>query len=214
MEREKKECILSAAARAFSRFGFRKASVDEIAKDAGVAKGTVYLAADSKEDLFYQAIHREVRAFVAEVSKQIDPRKRADDLLVDVARESSRLLEGMPLVRDLFVGLTSGQFPDWQRLDELRSLGQTAVQEIVRLGVRQGVFAADLDVESVAEILHELQISCFMRFTRDGDREGMLRRQVAGLDLVLNGLRERPGRASEAEGAEAQAEARGPKARA
>jgi TetR/AcrR family transcriptional regulator, cholesterol catabolism regulator len=191
MEREKKECILSAAAKAFSRFGFKKTSVDDIAKDAGVAKGTVYLAADSKEDLFYQAVHREVRAFIAELSKQIDPRKRADELLMDVARESNRLMEGMPLVRDLFVGLTNGQFPEWERLDELRSLGRTAIQEIVRLGVRQGVFAADVDVESVAEILQEMEIACFMRFVRDGDREAMQRRQVAGLDLILNGLRQR-----------------------
>jgi AcrR family transcriptional regulator len=192
MEREKKECILSAAAKAFARFGFKKASVDEIAKDAGVAKGTVYLAADSKEDLFYQAVHREVRGFVAEVSKLIDPRQRADQLLIDVATESMRLLEGKPLVRDLFVGFTTGQLPEWEKLDELRALGRTAVGEIVRMGVRQGAFSSTIDVESVAEILQELQIACFMRFTRDGDREGMLRRQRAGLDLVLNGLRERP----------------------
>src|ERR1700749_3059887 len=65
LKREKKECILSAATRLFARFGFKKTSVDQIAKDAGVAKGTVYLAADTKEDLFYQAVHRELRAYTA-----------------------------------------------------------------------------------------------------------------------------------------------------
>jgi AcrR family transcriptional regulator len=45
MELAKKECILVEAARAFARFGFKKTSVDEIAKAAGVAKGTIYLAA-------------------------------------------------------------------------------------------------------------------------------------------------------------------------
>ena len=78
MELAKKECILMEAARAFARFGFKKTSVDEIAKAAGVAKGTIYLAAESKEDLFYQTLHREVRQWVAEVSKLIDPREPAD----------------------------------------------------------------------------------------------------------------------------------------
>src|SRR4030095_2456223 len=101
MERDKKECILSAAARAFARFGFKKTSVDQIAKDAGVAKGTVYLAADTKEDLFYQAVHREVRAWVAETAKVIDPRVPADQLLLLVSQRGFEYLEERPLVRDL-----------------------------------------------------------------------------------------------------------------
>ena len=66
METSKKECILVEAAKAFARFGFRKASIDEIAKEAGVGKGTVYLAAESKEDLYYQVLHREIRAWQAQ----------------------------------------------------------------------------------------------------------------------------------------------------
>src|SRR5579862_9122053 len=81
MEQARKECILRSAVKAFTQFGFKKASVEEIAKDAGVAKGTVYLACESKEDLFYQALHREVREWVAEASKMIDPRVPADELL-------------------------------------------------------------------------------------------------------------------------------------
>src|SRR5438094_4775773 len=101
MERDKKECILSAAVRAFARFGFKKASVEEIAKDAGVAKGTVYLACDTKEDLFYQAVHREVRAYTAEIARLIDPRKPADQLLLEVVIAGLRYLDERPLVRDL-----------------------------------------------------------------------------------------------------------------
>src|SRR5436309_9537924 len=98
MERDKKECILSAAVRAFARFGFKKTSVEEIAKDAGVAKGTVYLACDTKEDLFYQAVHREVRDWSAEIAKLIDPRLRADQLLIDIARAGIEYMNRRPLV--------------------------------------------------------------------------------------------------------------------
>src|SRR5205814_903339 len=104
MEQAKKDCILVEAARAFSRFGFKKTSVDEIAKAAGVAKGTIYLAVESKEDLFYQALHREVRQWVAEVSKLIDPRKPADELLGEMAVFGFQKLEQSPLVRDLLSG--------------------------------------------------------------------------------------------------------------
>ena len=48
----KREAILQAALGAFSRYGFRRAAVDDVAREAGVAKGTVYLYFDSKESLF------------------------------------------------------------------------------------------------------------------------------------------------------------------
>ena len=41
MEQAKRDCILIEAARAFAQFGFKKASVDEIAKRARVAKADV-----------------------------------------------------------------------------------------------------------------------------------------------------------------------------
>src|SRR5262249_36313770 len=181
------------AARAFERFGFRKASVDEIARDAGVAKGTVYLAAESKEDLFYQAVHREVRSWVAELSKLIDPRRRADELLSEVAQASLALLQTKPLVRDLLLGICNGQLPTWTtQLEELRALGRVNVAEILRLGVKQGVFAPTLDVDMTAAILQDVQLSGYLHAMQEGPTtEDLPRRFRAGLDLVLNGLRAR-----------------------
>src|SRR3954453_11965235 len=113
MEREKKECILTAATRLFARFGFKKTSVDQIAKEAGVAKGTVYLAAETKEDLFYQAVHREVRAWTAELARLIDPRVSAEQLLMQVASEGLRYLNERPLVRELLFGSYHLVMPEW-----------------------------------------------------------------------------------------------------
>jgi len=47
-----KETIVSVANRLFSRFGFHKTSMDEIAKVARKAKGSLYYHFASKEDLF------------------------------------------------------------------------------------------------------------------------------------------------------------------
>src|SRR5215470_2726160 len=48
---DKRERILAAAERVFARCGFFAARVSEIAKDAGVADGTIYLYFKSKDDL-------------------------------------------------------------------------------------------------------------------------------------------------------------------
>ena len=190
MEQAKRECILIEAARAFRRFGFKKASVDEIAKKAGVAKGTVYLACDSKEDLFYQVLHREVREWQAAMARLIDPRVPADELLQQLAAASLASLDEHPLVKDLLYGRTHELLPSWrERLDDLRELGQANVIEVLRLGLRQGVFRKDLDVEATASLLQDLQLAALLFHKPDPER--LLRLQIAGVALVLDGLRVR-----------------------
>jgi len=194
VEQAKKECILAAAARAFARFGFKKAAVEEIARDAGVAKGTVYLAADTKEDLFYQAVHREVRSWMAETAKVIDPRIPADQLLFLVAQRGLDYLESRPLVRDLLFGNHQLMLPEWaERLDELRELGRQNLLEILRLGVRQGQFRDGMDLDEISHILQDLALTTHVFYLRKREnREALLaRRMQASMDLLLHGLRPR-----------------------
>lgn len=191
MERAKKEGILKAACGAFARFGFKKTSVDQIARDAGVAKGTVYLAAETKEDLFYQAVHREVRQYTAELAKLIDPRKPADQLLAETTIAGLKYLEERPLVRDLIFGNHQLILPEWaERLDELRALGRTNIIEILRLGVRQTLFRAELDVEGVAEILEDVAIATHVFHARGDDKQERLQKRMrVAFDLLMNGVR-------------------------
>ncbi len=65
----KQHRIVAAATDLFLRHGFRKTSVEEIARAAGVAKGTVYLYFQTKAEILVQAIVEEKRHFV----KQIEP---------------------------------------------------------------------------------------------------------------------------------------------
>jgi AcrR family transcriptional regulator len=185
----KRECILIEAARAFARFGFKKASIDEIARGAGVAKGTVYLAAESKEELFYQVLYRETRAWQAECARVIDPRVPADRLLADLLETAMTYLEKRPLVRELLLGETSRALPGWaERFAEIAHVGRANVAEVLRLGVRQGTFRADLEVETVAGLLQDFHLAA--QHDR-AHRDELGRRARVGLDLVLNGLRAR-----------------------
>lgn len=48
---EKRARILAAAERLYLRYGIRRTSIDDVAHEAGIAKGTIYLYYDSKETL-------------------------------------------------------------------------------------------------------------------------------------------------------------------
>jgi AcrR family transcriptional regulator len=54
----RRDQVVSAAHRIFAAKGFAKSTVDEIADAAGVAKGTVYLYFESKEEIYWAALNR------------------------------------------------------------------------------------------------------------------------------------------------------------
>jgi AcrR family transcriptional regulator len=49
---DKRERILDAAQSLFVRYGVKRTSIDDVAREAGIAKGTVYLSFESKAELF------------------------------------------------------------------------------------------------------------------------------------------------------------------
>lgn len=51
--------ILDAAARLLLKWGYNKTTIDDVAREAGVAKGTIYLHWKTREDLFRALIQRE-----------------------------------------------------------------------------------------------------------------------------------------------------------
>src|SRR5512132_2077692 len=76
---DKRERILSAAERIFARHGFFAARVSEIAKDAGVADGTIYLYFKSKDDLLIslfesrmEQVNRTLEAAIASAGSPLE----------------------------------------------------------------------------------------------------------------------------------------------
>ena len=57
----KEEQIIETARTLFHKFGFKKVSMDEIAKEAGVTKRTIYMYFSSKEDLLKYFIIEEIK---------------------------------------------------------------------------------------------------------------------------------------------------------
>ena len=49
---DKRDRVLDAAQRLFVRYGVKRTSIDDVAREAGIAKGTVYLSFKSKAELF------------------------------------------------------------------------------------------------------------------------------------------------------------------
>ncbi|MFD1932264.1 TetR/AcrR family transcriptional regulator [Nonomuraea mangrovi] len=93
--------ILDAAKDLLLRWGYRRAAIDEIAKLAGVGKGTVYLHWRSREQLFLAVGAREAVVMIGEVVAAM----RADPAEIALHRYMRRFfVEAMerPVLRAIF----------------------------------------------------------------------------------------------------------------
>jgi AcrR family transcriptional regulator len=70
------EALLEAAVGVFARYGFRKASMDEVARAAGVSRQGLYLQFADKEALFRKAVeyklNRQLRTATIALSNQLE----------------------------------------------------------------------------------------------------------------------------------------------
>ncbi len=89
--------VLDAARALFERKGYEAASTDEIARKAGVSKGTVYFHCPRKEDLFFAVVEREIERIRGRVgdlpSTSADPAEALLALTRDSLAEARTFVE-------------------------------------------------------------------------------------------------------------------------
>src|SRR3982750_139026 len=61
--------ILDAADRLLARYGYQKMTIDDLAREVGIGKGTVYLHFRSKEEIVLCRVDRVVQRLVAQLSR-------------------------------------------------------------------------------------------------------------------------------------------------
>lgn len=103
-QRAKRQRILNSATALFVRFGYRKTSIDEVARDAGVAKGTVYLYYRNKAELVLHAIALEKCSYLSRLEPLLDTDVPATDRLQALIVLGLLTIQEMPLLSQLTSG--------------------------------------------------------------------------------------------------------------
>lgn len=102
---ERAERILDAAAELITRWGYSKTTIDDIAKKAGVAKGTIYLHWKTREDLFQALMEREDMLLIEDI-KQLMATDPEAGTLHGMLRNTMLATMKRPLMKALFLSDT------------------------------------------------------------------------------------------------------------
>lgn len=164
-----KEIIVNVAERLFGRFGFHKTSMDEIAKIARKAKGSLYYHFASKEDLFREVFLKEINNLKYQLSIIVNnPELNAKEKLTNYFIKRMAILNS---AENYHEALKADFFERFYFIDDLRnSLDEwekEKLEQIILQGVNSGEFILKINVNVLSEIsimiLKGLEIPFFLQ---------------------------------------------------
>ena len=184
---ERRQQILDAALRAFLKGGYEGTHVEQIVKEAGVARGTFYLHFLSKHEVFAALVERMLRIFLEARPQEPEPeiRTRADAEAVlrmsyRAILETFRAHRGLVrLFLDEAVGIGRGFR---HQLEAHYATWHSRVSHLLQVFVDRGIARPDLDVDLTAEMVIGMVVRVTQRYLltdEDVDLDGLVDSLVA-----------------------------------
>lgn len=141
---DKREAILRAAIRVFARFGYFNAKVSDIAGEARIADGTVYLYFKSKDEILHSIFDRAMAEFIAEGKKEL---ALIDGGRAKLQRIAELHLEKLGADRDLAIVFQVELRGSTKFMQEFSAAGFAEYLEIIRKTIESGQRAGDFRVD-------------------------------------------------------------------
>ena len=141
---ERPKQILAAALEVFGERGLAAARLDDIAKRAGLSKGTIYLYFPNKEELFREVVRQTVVTNIEAGERQFaDTTRTATDALIEAMRGYWQFIRSpafAPLFRLIHAEIHN--YPDLARFyaDEVVARGHRLIAGIINRGIATGEF--------------------------------------------------------------------------
>jgi TetR/AcrR family transcriptional regulator, repressor for uid operon len=147
---ELKEKIIQSAIENFTKNGFDRTRMEDIATSAGLAKGTLYLYFKSKEDLFYAICEHNLEELRNQLSRLFD---RRDNIIIDAERfyeEYQKASLGTDTIWFEMIALSTRS----PKLKKILAENQTKVYQVVKqflkTQIESGYLREDIHIDVIA----------------------------------------------------------------
>lgn len=144
--------VMAAAAKVFRAKGYDAATLEDIADEVGMLKGSLYNYISSKEDLLFSVVRPPAEQLLEQAHRLVDAAGPAPDRIARLARIHAGVLSEHFVYASVYIHEIAGlgRYPEWAEMDhEYVRL----VREILTDGVKEGSLRADLDLQSAPHVL-------------------------------------------------------------
>lgn len=147
--------VLQVAQRLFIRYGVRGVSMDEIARETGKSKKTLYALISDKRALVNRVIKNFIKAEERFCSKCIQDNQNAIDQILSISDHISKTLRN---INPVTIQDIRKLYPEsWQVFNEHRTgFVYNAMEENIRLGQKQGLYRDDVNPRIFAILYAEM----------------------------------------------------------
>ena len=159
--------ILEATCRVVARYGFQGATVDRVAEEAQIAKGTIYLYFRNKDELLQAAVEQgienftnQIRTEVAEVANPLEKLRRLVEASLELSDARRDFFKTLLLERNFLAA--SPNHPEAAHMLDLYLAHIRFIAGVIQEGVRAGAFRPH-NVEAAAFALNEAMRGCFQQ---------------------------------------------------
>lgn len=188
---ETREKIVSVAKKLFGRFGFQKTSMDEIAKIAKKAKGSLYYHFPSKEDLFREVLQKEMLQIKSKILAIINN----SDFTAEGKLKKYILtrLEEMQFAANYQETIQSGEIDHFEFVNDIKNnFNEWEKNKLVEI-INEGVKKKEFHIEIGTEILSEMFIMIIKGLEVPFFIQGKYRQYLPQIDgmtnILLKGMR-------------------------
>jgi TetR/AcrR family transcriptional regulator, transcriptional repressor for nem operon len=190
-----REAILDATDRLLARYGYRKMTVEDIAVETGIGKGTIYLHFDSKEEVVLSHVDRIVDRLkqqhlaVIARSKVTAPERIRQMLLARVLFRFDSIQHYTQSLNDLLAALRPGLLARRAKYFEEEA---QIFAEVLAEGRTSGELQFEDELRTARALLEATNslLPYSLSISELGEREEVERRAAAIADLLVHGLQQ------------------------
>ncbi|NEN86233.1 TetR/AcrR family transcriptional regulator [Paenibacillus elgii] len=145
---DKYNLILDAALKVIAENGYHNAQVSRIAKEAGVADGTIYLYFKNKEDILISLFQKKLGDLVGQFHSSINETDSADEALRKICEIHYTMLEqNVDLAFVTQIELRQSSLELRKEIGLVVKTYIELIEKVLHQGIEEGIFRANLDVK-------------------------------------------------------------------
>lgn len=162
-----KKTIIESATFFFSKYGFYKTTMDEIARHIHKAKGAIYYYFKSKEELFNEVLKQELKTIKAALLKIVDREVEPMEMFKDYILHRFELLNNSTNYHETLKGNLFDKYKFVKDvLDDFHSFERTQITIILEKGKNSGyleIASINSTVEIIMMIFNSIEIPFFLQ---------------------------------------------------
>src|SRR5690606_1405254 len=180
--------IIDAAVIVIAENGFHQSQVSKIAKQAGVADGTIYLYFHNKEDILISVFREKMGMFVHKITEEIEKKEMASEkLLVLIEHHFKNLSENPKLAIITQLELRQSNKELRQKINDVLKDYLFVVDEVIKYDIERNEFTQIVDVRLTRQMIFGTIDEIITNWVINEQKYDLVELAPAVQRLLLNG---------------------------